>query len=347
MTGKGPLLALDAMGTDAAPRAEIEGAIEAARDYGLRILLVGDEPRLKQELGTRIQGLPIAVRHASQIVTMEDHPAETLRRKRDSSIRIALELVKNGEAEAMVSAGNSGAVMATAAVVLRKLDGIERPAIAGLLPNRTGHTVVLDIGANVDCRPLHLAQFAAMGAVYARFMLGERRPRVGILSNGTEDTKGNLVVREAHQLLKSSGLAYEGYVEGRDVFNGSVDVVVCDGFVGNVLLKSSEGLASAIQEMLKSEIKRDPFAILGFLFLSLGALRRFRKRVDHEEYGGAPLLGVNGCCIIAHGSSSPRAVRNALLRAHEFVTHHVNLHIIEELSRHPGLHPLKAPAVGP
>lgn len=328
------IVAVDAMGGDNAPSVEVEGSVAAARRWGIPIVLVGDRARIEDELKKHsVDGLEIGIRHASEVVGMHDSASDAVRRKKDSSIRVAFDLVKAGEAHAVVSAGNSGATMAAGMFVLKRLPGIDRPAIATILPNLKDQALVLDVGGNVDCKPLHLAQFALMGEVFAGQVLGKVRPRVGLLSNGEEESKGNELTREAHQLLKSAPFQYVGYVEGRDIYNGSVDVVVCDGFVGNVVLKVSEGLAEAIGTMLRKEIRGRLFARLGYL-LALPAFRAFRKKVDYAEYGGAPLLGIDGTGMICHGGSTPRAVMNAVHMAHEFVDRKVNEKLVLQLRQH-------------
>src|SRR3972149_6016111 len=318
------------MGGDHAPQVEGEGAVLAAKEYGSQIILVGDAEIVEKELSKyAVKDLPISIRHASEVIGMEESPSKALR-KRDSSMRAAFDLVKNGEAAAVVSAGNSGAAMATAMVVLRKLEGVARPAIATVMPTLKGACVVLDVGANVDCKPFHLAQFAVMGDVYAQFILKKERPRVGLLSNGSEETKGTDLTRETHAILKQLPMNYIGYIEGRDIFAGNADVVVCDGFVGNVVLKTSEGLADAISQMLKEEILKSPLAKLGYL-LSKGAFRKFKKKVDYSEYGGAPLLGIDGVGIISHGSSTPNAIKNAIRVAQEFSGSGVNKILLDHL----------------
>src|SRR5512136_2662637 len=259
-------VAVDAMGGDNAPIVEVEGAIAAVREFGVPVILVGDTAIINNELVKHdCRGLDIAVRHASEVVGMHDSAADAVRKKRDSSIRVAFDLVKNGEADAVVSAGNSGATMAAGMFVLKRLAGIERPAIAQVFPTQKGDTLVLDVGGNVDCKPVHLVQFAIMGEVYARLVLGAERPRIGLLSNGEEESKGNDLTRETNALLKNISLDYVGYVEGRDIFNGTVDVVVCDGFVGNVVLKLSEGLVETVGKMLREEIERSLLAKTGYL----------------------------------------------------------------------------------
>jgi glycerol-3-phosphate acyltransferase PlsX len=273
---------------------------------------------------------------------MHDSASDAVRKKKDSSIRVSFELVKGGEAQAVVSAGNSGATMAVGMFLLKRISGIDRPAIATILPNLQDQTVVLDAGANVDCKPLHLAQFATMGEVYAHSVLGKVRPRVGLLANGEEDSQGNDLTREAHRMLKDSDMNYVGFVEGRDIYNGTVDVVVCDGFVGNVVLKVSEGLAEAIGVMLRREISRRFLARIGYI-LARPAFRAFKKRIDYAEYGGAPLLGIQGTGMICHGGSNAKAIMNAIGMARESVAQRVNERLIAQLQgqiqENPGKNP--------
>jgi len=325
-------VALDAMGGDHAPQVEVEGAVLAAKEYGSQIILVGDAEIVEKELSKyAVKDLPIYVKQASEVIRMDESPSKALRKK-DSSMRVAFDLVKNGEADAVVSAGNSGAAMATAMVVLRKLEGVDRPAIATVMPTLKGACVVLDVGANVDCKPFHLAQFAVMGDVYAQFILKKERPRVGLLSNGSEETKGTDLTRETHAILKQLPMNYIGYIEGRDIFAGNADVVVCDGFVGNVVLKTSEGLADAIGKMLKEEILKSALAKFGYL-LSKEAFGRFKKKVDYSEYGGAPLLGIDGVGIISHGSSTPNAIKNAIRVAQEFASSSANDLLLDHIKK--------------
>jgi len=324
-------VAVDAMGGDNAPVVEVEGAIAAVREFGVPVILVGDTERVQHELAKHnCKELDITVRHASEVVGMHDSAADAVRRKRDSSIRVAFDLVKNGEADAVVSAGNSGATMAAGMFVLKRLAGIERPAIAQVFPTLRGHTLVLDVGGNVDCKPVHLVQFAIMGEVYARLVMGDKQPRIGLLSNGEEESKGNDLTRETNALLKKVSLDYVGYVEGRDIFNGMVDVVVCDGFVGNVVLKLSEGLVETVGKMLKEEIEQSLLAKTGYL-LAHSAFARFKKKVDYAEYGGAPLLGINGVGMISHGGSNPKAIKNAIRFAHDYAQKGVNQKVAEKL----------------
>jgi phosphate acyltransferase len=341
------VIALDAMGSDRAPKPEIEGAIHAVRSYGMHVLLVGPETMLKAELQRHPTALrlPIEIVHATEVITMEDKAAQAVRSKRDSSMRVGLRLVREGQAAGFVTAGNTGAAMATAKMVLGALHGVDRPALAAVLPTAIGTAaILLDVGANVDCKPHNLEQFAVMGEVYFRAMFGRaargifgaaRGPRVGLLSIGEEETKGNELTRESFHLLKRLPLNFVGNVEGRDLFNGHVDVIVADGFVGNVALKSSEGAARMIRTVLKESLKATITSQVGYM-LSRSAFADFKKRVDHTEYGGAPLLGVKGVCIITHGSSNANAVKNAIRVAAEFAKRNINQSIEQGLAR---LHP--------
>ena len=338
------VIALDAMGSDRAPKPEIEGAILAARNYGVRVLLVGQEPLVKTELNRHRSAarLPIEVVHASEHITMDDK-VEAIRAKRDSSMRVGLRLVREGQAAGFVTAGNTGAAMATAKVVLGGVPGVDRPALVAVFPTapRTP-AILLDVGANVDCKPQNLEQFAVMGDIYFRAMFGVPAgtpgPRVGLLSIGEEETKGNELTREAFRLLKQLPLNFIGNVEGRDLYNGHVDVIVADGFVGNVALKISEGVVNLIRAALKESLKATITRQVGAL-LSRSAFTDFKKRLDHTEYGGAPLLGVKGVCIITHGSSNANAMKNAVRVAAEFAERGIN----ESIER--GLAALRPPIV--
>jgi phosphate acyltransferase len=325
-------IAVDAMGGDNAPAIEVEGAVAACREFGIPITLVGDKERLRKELDIHhCSGLDIDIFHASEVVGMHDSASDAIRRKKDSSVRVAFELVKEGKACAAVSAGNSGATMAAGMFVLKRIKGIDRPAIAQVFPTLKGKTLVLDIGGTVDCKPIHLAQFAIMGEVYARYVMGIADPVVGLLSNGEEESKGNELTRETNTLLRKTSLNYAGYIEGRDIFKGQIDVVICDGFVGNIVLKLSEGLADAAGRMLKQEILKSWVSKLGYLFVR-GAFKRFRRIVDYAEYGGAPLLGINGVGMICHGGSSVKAIKNAIRLADEYARNGVAEHVVEKLS---------------
>ena len=312
-------IAVDAMGGDFAPRNIVEGAVLAAREHGIPVTLVGEEKILCQE-AARYQGsdsLPLTFVHASEVVGMDESPLTPIRKKKDSSIKVAFDLLKKGEASAVVSAGNSGAVLATAVFVLEKLNGVDRPAIGTIFPTLKGWTLLLDAGANVDCKSLHLVQFAIMGEAYAKYILKKERPLVGLLSNGEEESKGNELIRETNAFLRKSSIGYIGPVEGRDIFNGRADVVICDGFVGNAALKICEGLAEAIGAMIRQELESSLRAKIGYLF-ARQAVNAIKKKLDYSEYGGAPLLGVNGVVIIGHGRSSAKAIKNAIRLAHEF-----------------------------
>jgi phosphate acyltransferase len=353
------VIALDAMGSDRAPKPEIEGAIHAARNYGVRVLLVGPEATIKAELDRHpaASRLPIEIVHASEVITMEDKAVQAVRSKRDSSMRIGLRLVREGRAAGFVTAGNTGAAMASAKMVLGALHGVDRPALAAVFPTAPGTAaILLDVGANVDCKPHNLEQFAVMGEIYFRSMFGNRfdkmsdnktlgrsmfgrstfgagrGPRVGLLSIGEEESKGNELTRESFQLLKRLPLNFVGNVEGRDLFNGQVDVIVADGFVGNVALKVSEGVAGLVRTVLKESLKATITRQVGYM-LSRSAFSDFKKRIDHTEYGGAPLLGVKGVCIITHGSSNANAIKNAVRVAAEFSQRHINESIEQGLAK--------------
>jgi glycerol-3-phosphate acyltransferase PlsX len=332
------------MGGDFAPGAVVKGAVDAARELGVGIILVGDNIKVSRELALHdTSSLDIQVRHAPQVVDMKDRASVVLRKKKESSIRVATELVKSGEAGAVISAGHTGAAMATALYVLGPMKGVERPAIAACLPAMHGFSIVVDAGANVDCKPVHLAQFAVMGDVYARKVHNFSKPKVGLLSIGEEDTKGNELTKEAFKLLKGSRLNFIGNIEGRDVFNGKADIIVCDGFIGNVAIKISEGLAEAMNALLKKEIEEAIGGQVGYLLLR-PAFRNFKKKIDYSEYGGAPLLGINGVCIISHGHSSPKAIKNAVRVARDFHSKQVNKHIQEDIeSMVAGLAPAGRP----
>lgn len=328
------VIALDAMGSDRRPKPEIEGAIQAARHYDVRVLLVGPEAALRVELARypAAAGLPIEIVHAAEVISMDDNPVQAVRSKRDSSIRVGLRLVREGRAVGFVTAGNTGAAMAAAKMVLGAIPGVDRPALAAVFPTVQGSVAtLLDVGANVDCKPHNLEQFAVMGEVYFRAMFGTRRPRVGLLSIGEEATKGNDLTRESFQLLKQLPLHFVGNVEGRDLYNGHVDVIVADGFVGNVALKISEGVATLVRYTLKESLRATITRQVGYL-LSRSAFADFKKRLDHTEYGGAPLLGVKGICFITHGSSNANAIKNAVRVAAEFAEHRINEKIEKELA---------------
>lgn len=321
------------MGTDSAPEPEIAGAIEAARAGYAEVLLVGPEDRLSRGLSRReARGLSIEIVHASEVVTMQDRATKAFRAKRDSSLRVAARLVHEGKADGMISAGNTGAVMTTAKIVLGALEGVDRPALAQVFPTSKGTAaVLLDVGANVDCKPQHLVEFAVMGETYYRVIFGVERPRLGLLSIGQEEHKGNDLTREALALLKQLPVKFVGNVEGRDLYNGSVEVIVCDGFIGNVALKISEGLIEAVFSLLKDALSSTLSSKVGYV-LARKAFRNFKKRMDYSEYGGAPLLGVKGVCIICHGGSNSNAIKNAIRVAAEFAAGKVNEKIERDLA---------------
>ncbi|MDA8421946.1 MAG: phosphate acyltransferase PlsX [Nitrospiraceae bacterium] len=327
-------IAVDAMGGDNAPHAVVAGAVEAAAEYGISIILVGIEQIVQKELDKypQAQTLPLEIRNATEVVDMLDSPATVFRRKKNSSIRVANDLVKSGEAVAVVSAGHSGAAMATSLFVLGPIEGVERPAIATFMPSIKGTSIILDMGANVDCKPNHLLQFAVMGDVYAKYLLKIPNPRVGLLSIGEEETKGNELTKEAFKLLTETSLNFIGNVEGRDVMSGNADVIVCDGFVGNVVLKVSESVVEAIGLYIREGIGKSLVRKLGYLLMR-PAFDSFKRRVDYAEYGGAPLVGINGISIIGHGRSSARAIKNAIRVAAELAKSEVNKHLHEDIEK--------------
>ncbi len=332
-------IALDGMGGDRAPAVVVEGALEALKASAgeLELVLVGRpqdlEPHLAR-LGAPARGL--SIHPASQVAGMEDAPSLVLRQMRDASIRVCFDLHKSGEVQAVVSAGNSGATMAVGMVVMGRLPEVDRPALASVFPGPLGPTVVVDVGANVDCSPLMLLQFGYMGAVYAQSVLGRDKPSVGLLSIGEEDVKGNSVVKHAHEHFKNSALNFVGNVEGRDIFSGKAAVVVCDGFVGNVCLKLSEGLAEAIATLFREEIMSSLRGKLGALLMK-GSLQGLAQRLDYATYGGAPLLGINGVAFICHGASSPRAIASAVKVAADSVRGQLSVRLQEGLAQYRGL----------
>ena len=306
------------MGGDHAPGRIVDGAVAAARQ-GVAVALVGRRPAIDEALAAHADAgaLDIAIVEAPDVIGMDEAPARALRRKPEASIRVAARLVRDGQAAALVSAGHTGATVVAAHAVFGMLPGVDRPALAPALPTRSGMAVLLDAGATVECRPHHLLQFGVMGAVYAEALLGTPRPRVGVLSIGEEEGKGNELTREACRLLKTAAISFVGNVEARDVFSGAADVIVCDGFTGNVALKLSEGLVETVEELLGAELSSTFSSQVGYL-LSRRAFRRFRKRLDYSEYGGAPLLGVSGLAFVCHGRSSVKAIRNAVVAAARF-----------------------------
>ena len=329
-------IALDAMGHDEGPPKLVEGAALALRDFPdiAKLYLTGDPARIEAELRrVGCNDRRVEIVHSTQVVEMGDSAVDAVRRKKDSSVSRAVDLVKKGDADAIVSAGHTGAAVAASTIKLRTLPGIDRPGIAATMPTATNLFVLIDAGANTDPTPLQMLQNAIMGTVYSRHVLGYSNPRVGLMSIGTEDEKGNDFTRETFEMLKASGLNFRGNVEGHDLFENPVEVVVADGFTGNIVLKTSEAIAHAIFRWVKHEIKQGLITTLGGL-LAKPALKRIHQKTNSDEYGGMPLLGVNGVCIIAHGGSSPFAVRNAIRMAAESIRHQVNPHIIEEVKRY-------------
>ena len=345
-TGK-TRIALDAMGGDYAPGEVVLGAVQAARELGIGVLLVGPESQLEKELSQRdTAGLDLEIVHTDQVIGMDEHPAEAVRAKPRNSITLAHELVRDGRAAGAVSAGNSGAVLAAAMFTLKRIRGVERPAFGGVVPADGGRqTLILDMGANTDCKPSYLLQFALMGSVYMQSVFHVNSPRIGLLSIGEEETKGDQLTQQAHQLIKAgakvSRLNFTGNVEGRDINSGVVDVVVCDGFVGNVVLKLSEGLARMLLSTIRKELTAGPLTTVGAV-LAKPAFDRVRKQLDYEEYGGVPVLGVNGVSIISHGRSKAKAIKNALRVAKQAADAQVPEVIAEGMKR---LGEIKAPVV--
>jgi len=311
MPARGPI-AVDAMGGDHAPRTVVRGVLEAVTTLGIPVLLAGPQKRLRRELG-RFRMLPSGLElvDAPDVVGMRDPAVSVLRGKKGSSLNVCAELVQTGTARAMVTAGNTGAAWVAAKAVLGMIEGVDRPALAAVVPKKTGQTLILDVGANVECKPHQLGQFALMGSLYATRVLAVKTPRVGLMSVGEEETKGGPRARERNNLLKAAGVRFIGNVEGGDVFSDTVDVIVCDGFTGNVILKVAEGFGEMVVGMLMDEARQSPMYGAGLL-MAKGAFRNLRSKVDYSEYGGAPLLGVNGACLVGHGRSSAKAVRNAI-----------------------------------
>ena len=325
-------IALDAMGGDDAPEVVVQGAIEACREHPLNIILVGDGNTIENHLPADSDLPHLEVHHCEEWVRMDESPMKAVRRKKDSSIRVAFELAREDDVDAVVSAGNSGAVLAASILMLGRIVGVERPAFASIVPGQKGNVILIDVGANVDCRPLHLFQFGVMARAFAVSCLGMQNPGIGLLSIGEEGGKGNELVRQAHSLYESSGLNFVGNVEGRDIFTGEVEIIVCDGFVGNVALKLTEGMADIVTEMVERELQPSltedeadsPAAEL---------LEHLRKYWDYQVYGGAPLLGINGVGIVCHGGSSPKAIANALLMADHYAEHRIAERLSEEMRR--------------
>jgi len=321
-------IAVDGMGGDRAPGVVVDGAVMAARDLPVEIVLVGDRVRLAAELD-RHGAVPssLTLHHASEVIGMDEPPALSVRKKRDSSITVMVELARSGAVDALVSAGNTGAVVCATTLGLRLLEGIERPGIAIVVPTLTQPSLLIDVGATIDPKPEHLVQFGVMGSVYSKALLGKSRPSVGLLNVGEEESKGTEAIKEAFRMLEQTSLHFIGNVEGRDIYTGKCDVIVCDGFVGNITLKVTESMAKVIAQLLKRELRQNVLTQFG-AFLSLSAFKALRKKVDYAEYGGAPLLGVEGTCIICHGASSARAIKNAIRVAASSVTEQVNAGIV-------------------
>jgi glycerol-3-phosphate acyltransferase PlsX len=349
-------VAVDAMGAEGAPRVEVEGVLTALTGTTTDVVLVGNESRIRRvldEIGAAVPAGRIQVRHAAEAVGMDESPAVAFRQKKASSMRVCFEMAQLGEVDAVVSAGNSGALLAGALLVLGRIAGVERPAIVTTFPTQTGKCALLDMGANVDVRPTVLAQFSVLGSGYARLLHGKARPRVGLLSNGAEGHKGTALTREAHQLLtragtsgRPAGFDYLGYVEGRDIFRGHADVVVTDGFTGNVLLKSCEGLVGWLTQVIREEVAQGSVLEKLGALLMRPALRRFRRRSDYAETGGAPLVGVDGVVLICHGSSDARAIKNGVLAASDLVRTHLRQEMAREVAEHAYLWHEDAPADG-
>ena len=329
-----PKIAVDAMGGDHAPQAVIEGAALATREFGVEVILVGDQELIERELAHHPNRAKISIVPAGEVVPMHESPSLALRKKK-SSMRVAFDLMKRGEADAVVSAGNSGAMMALGMFVMGKLPQVARPAILIVVPSLAKGTVIVDAGANVDCKPRHLVEFGLMGSIYAERILGITSPRIGVLSNGEEESKGNDLTRAASQELSATTLNYVGYVEGRDIFDGKVDVIVCDGFTGNIALKTMEGVASFAGAVLKDAFQKNLPTRVAYL-LSRSSLREAYRRLDYAEYGGAPLIGLDGVAIIAHGGSNGVAIKNAIRAAATAVDQQINRHIGEALAESLG-----------
>lgn len=322
-------IVLDAMGGDTAPDTTVAGAVRAAREMPVDIILAGDRTVVERQLA-RYPNRPanVSILHASETIGMDESPVASIRKKRDSSINVGIAALRNEQADAFISAGNTGAVVSAATLNLGLLPGVERPGIAITLPGLKGETMLIDVGANINAKPLHLLQYALMGDAYARFVLEQPSPRIGLLNVGEEETKGPDFIKETYGLLERAGINFAGNAEGRDIFSGEYDVIVCDGFVGNVALKTAESLAHAIKEVLKRSYGMSPITRLG-AWLSRSAFIALRKEIDYAEQGGAPLLGVSGVCIIAHGASSAKAIKNAIRVAYESARHDANRHLAE------------------
>ncbi len=328
-------IVVDVMGGDRGPDVVVDGARLALDEYSeiSDLYLVGNETEIQAAIKkTGLSDKRVQIVHASQVLTMEDKPVEGLRKKKDCSLLRAVDLLKDGRGQALISTGNTGGIVAASTIRLRTLKGVERPAIAPVMPSGTGYFILIDAGATPECKPIHLAQFAIMGSLYCQKILGTKSPRVGILSNGSEEIKGTELTREAHKLCQGLGLNYIGYVEGHDLFNDAVEVVVTDGFLGNIVLKTCESLGRAVGRFLKQELNASPIRRLGKV-LAGNALLALKTKLDPDIYGGAPLLGLNGNVIKAHGSANARAIKNAIRVATETIHHHLNESIVNEISK--------------
>ena len=325
-------IALDAMGGDAAPETTVAGALRAAREFPVEIVLVGQQPAIEKQLARYgLRPANLSILHAEEVIGMDESPVASIRKKRDSSINVGLGLLKDKQVDAFVSAGNTGAVMSASMFLVGLLPGIERPGIAIQLPGVKGDTLLIDVGANIDPKPMHLLQYARMGEAYVRCVLGKARPTVGLLNVGAEESKGTEFMKETYAMLEGSGVNFVGNVEGHDIFTGEYDVIVCDGFAGNVALKTAESLAHAINVLLKRSLAMSPVTRLG-AWLARDAFLQLRKEIDYAEHGGAPLLGVNGVSIIAHGASSGKAIKNAIRVAYESVRHELNRNMVDAIN---------------
>ncbi|MDO8662843.1 MAG: phosphate acyltransferase PlsX [Candidatus Omnitrophota bacterium] len=325
-------IVVDAMGGDYAPEVVIKGTLAAVEEYAAEVILIGDEAKINPLLKkAKYSGPNITVVHAPETIQMSEHAALSVRRKRNSSIVLGINLVKEGKADAFFSAGNTGAVVCAATLGLGLIPGVERPGIAIVTPTLKGISLIIDVGANIDPKPNQLLQYGIMGDVYSRTILNKTNPSVGLLNIGEEEAKGTEFIRETHELLQKSKLNFIGNVEGKDLFTGRCDIIVCDGFVGNVALKVSESAAEAMQVFLKRHLLSNPLGKIGLLFL-LPSLKRFKRELDYSEYGGAPLLGVNGVTIIGHGRSNVKAIKNAIRVAKEEVERKFNERVLEAIS---------------
>jgi len=324
-------IAIDAMGGDNAPAAVVEGAVAAVKEYGLDVVLVGQQDKIEAEFKKhRLKPGRMEIVHASEAIGMDELPVQSVRRKKDSSINRMVDLAKEGQVDAIFSAGNTGAVVSATTLKLRLLEGVDRPGIAIIYRGLEGVAMIIDVGANIDPKPIHLLQYALMGDAYSRYILGKQKPTIGLLNVGEEATKGTEFIKETHALLSSSNLNFVGNIEGNEIFTGKYNVIVCDGFIGNAVLKVSEGIVSVFSDLLRRRLSQNVITKLGAL-LSIPALRAMKKEMDYAEYGGAPLLGVDGICIIGHGRSNAKAIKNAIRVASEEIKQQVNQHIMEAI----------------